>query len=639
MAKRLPKGVLPKDDPWREVTALFPKGTPVLTPEQRSLYSGVLQEHGPYVFAVDRQSDKEELRRLGHSGQIRRVEAITHFAGQAGWLPPPVYRQDREEGDLAYDFDGVRDFWFLDGENQNATGYAASHYARPEFWRAYDLAEALAKEKIGPAAFVIGEGTRFFRDTTWMHTFCRGLWDARVRVFIANFGEVTQQTFPGLAAMINALSSWLPEVGRGYKEACRRDERLAHRRLWFGLEPSPDGKAVYATSQWAILREMVFRLADLSLPSLNYAKEWLWTEHGIRRSHDWIHQLLFDHPILEGYYLSHRNRCEPRRVRQRPHSDLDITPNGNKRYLVRPTENPLLTPIDFEKYGQEPIPPHILSRARKAVASRRRPTTNPPQEGSLLSGFYTRCAVCGHAIQERQRCRPRPIWQLRCMCANTLRMAHTKRTGITMKLTTAEQLPECQHERYRSLGEVSLSSRVWDLLTDAIERYPFRPENRQNDPALHEEEERVKVKIADLTDRIACAVAALGEGMPAAVVAAHNKQLREWGAAVEAEERRLNTLTARRIERHQQEAALCQYQEAMSAYMPDMTDDQKARFLRDIIERIDVHLAEGWFRVTATFHLPVLEGWFGAEEGNGETSASWTDSLSFTVTLQGSFDA
>jgi hypothetical protein len=267
---RLPKA------PIRDVPVLHPMNWDPATPEQIQFFSQVIEAHGGYMVAIDRQSDDKELKRSGHTGQIRRVDGIMSQVRPGYWLPAPIYHPDRQDGELPYSFH--RAFWFVDGEKKRATGHTADPNARPEFRRGYLQALALAEAGCGPKMVVFGEATRFFRDEQWLMSFCHSCWDAKIELFVVGYGPVTRPTLPGLIALINALSAWLPECAKGARKARREQGRIwTKQRPPFGLlfDPEDDRKVYAHPTEWPILRRMMFLLADGTLRTQYEACAWL----------------------------------------------------------------------------------------------------------------------------------------------------------------------------------------------------------------------------------------------------------------------------------------------------------------------------------------------------------------------------
>jgi hypothetical protein len=624
---------LPKEQ-FRDVPVLFPTVVAPVTEAQLARYRRIAAEHGPYAFCVDRQSEEEELKRKAATGQFRRVEAIRQFARVAGcWIPEPVARADRQEGELAFSFD--RDFWFVDGEEKHATGYTASQNARPEFWRAYLLAQALAEQQCAPAAFLVGEGTRLFRDTAWLETFYRSLKDAGVRVFVGNYGEITDQTLPGLQAMIRALSSWLPEALKGARKARRENgEVFSPGNIHFGLRVDPeDARIVHAhPDEWPLLAQLVEELAEARLRSLLEGLEWL-ERHGIKRSIGWLYTLLFKRPILDGTYDTDATWGQVRKLRQRPFTDLDIRPNGDRRYL-RHQKEALLIPIRFGP-GCEPIPPELLALARQRIRGRRRTGEKEPPAGHWISGRFTRCAVCGQAVDERLRHRPQPHWDLVCLCANTLRMRH----GISRR--AADDFEECQHVRYRPLDE-PLSAKVWRLIVGEVEARPLNPDLLPIEEEA-DEERRLRAEVVRLDAELETLIANMGQlRLNGANQERFQRRCDQLSEAVESRQRQLNTLTTRMIERRQRNESLSNLRSLLRRFNCRLADAEKRELIEEIVARIDVHLEEGWFEVHVDTTLPGLARLHGSLGGENFTyspkSEIFTDLDRFRLKLKGTLD-
>lgn len=655
---------LPKDSDIRDVGRLFPATLPELTAEQIRFYQHVKKRHGNYVLAIDRQSDEQELRRVGHTGQVRRVEAIQAMAKSVGWLPHPPAILDRQSGELPYDFDAVienegdlyplRSFWFLDGEHQNATGYAANPFARPEFWRAFQLALALAEHGIGPVAFIVGEPTRFFRDTQWLETFFRSLRDAGIRFFVATYTEVTQQTLPGLQAMVNALSEWLPQAVKSYREQCRAAGKRHHSREPFGFIFDPEDRSVVYPhpEQWPPIREMICLLEAGTLPAIEPAIGWLIQTHGFKKGEHWLRSLLFEEPYLDGYYRCHKTKHTVRKLRQRPWVDIDIRPSGSRRYLIQPTDNPLLLPIHWEiperimqqRFAhlppaarfQSPLPPEIVAGARRQIRGRGRPRKYDRVPGSFVSGQSMRCAVCGHMLEEQLRCRPNPIWSVQCMCAQTVSGRETYRQKRHVSHKEAAQMPECQHQRYAATGAESLSQKVWHLVCNEIERNPELPADTENEDEA-QVERQLRRRIAELTHEIERSLDTVTQmdNLPESVLAIHRERLSQRGQELEATQRQLDTLATTMIRKRQQQSGLEQLRKALRYQRQTAADEERAELLELMGVQVQAHLEEGWFKVTGQFSLSTLIGRLSPTEELPEKSGSSRETAFFCFRVQG----
>jgi hypothetical protein len=311
--------------PEREVEVLFPEREIEVSRETIEVYRSKV----PYAFAIDRQSEPKKAKQKDATGMRRRVETILAFGEDEGlYLPVPIAVKDRQEGELPYRFEEESaNFWFVDGQVKRATGYAANQNARPQLWRAFLLAKSLARHGCAPSWFVVGEGTRLFRDPQWLSTFCRALWHHKIRIFAGGFGEVNKDNYSGFEAYITALSGWLAKVNEGARKIKRMEGVIPHssKQAPFFLEFSEDRRHVYTRpEEWAIVSEMTHRIADGTLPNCFAVERWL-KERGVVRSHAWVLQFL-KRPYLDGWYECGTKEYVPRLLSQAGlFFDLDIT--------------------------------------------------------------------------------------------------------------------------------------------------------------------------------------------------------------------------------------------------------------------------------------------------------------------------
>jgi hypothetical protein len=458
-------------------------------------YSGL----GPYAFAIDRESTPTAAREDGATGMRRRIDAILCQARAQGlYLPEPTLRTPAVAGELPYIFeDDCAWHWFVDGTTKRATGYAISPHARPQLWRALLLAQCLVKRGFGPKAFLVGEGTRLFRDERWLTSFVHTLWGLEIKLFCEGFGEVTRQTLSSLIAYVNAVSGWLGAVTAGARAVREAQHRIFHNKPPFGVQFSPDRSRVFADPvTWPLLCDMVERLADGRLASMADATLWL-QEQGHSRSIAWLGQFLWL-PILDGSYRSYHRDFVPRVLVQKDGllSDLDITPGGGRRYLERNRGEGQVWAIEHP-HGTHPIPASLLSAARAKVKEHRgrRPRTPEIWVNQLIPQRLMRCAICGHGVSEKaQRMGARLpdgtrafIWGLNCRQVATL--------GVRCRCTTEEAramaLPE--HIRYRA-GQISET--VWKTLASGLRGAEIKPASP--DPSIEVELAELQMQLAQV---------------------------------------------------------------------------------------------------------------------------------------------
>jgi hypothetical protein len=152
----------------------------VLTEEQLAVYRAA----GKFALFIDRQSDDETYKDPAKTGPEARIGAIVRAAEDLGChcpIPPenPGWKVGEEPvpGVPQFNFKTpeCEPFWFADGTLQRASGYVVNQRSRPELWRAWHLAIRLAEADCKPAAFIVGEVTRFFRDGQWIDAFWKAL--------------------------------------------------------------------------------------------------------------------------------------------------------------------------------------------------------------------------------------------------------------------------------------------------------------------------------------------------------------------------------------------------------------------------------------------------------------------------------
>jgi hypothetical protein len=625
----MPRGPkLPKDQLIRDVPVLFPNATlEELSPDLEQFYRLVQKQHGKYYFGIDRQSDRKELARKDATGQIRRVEGILAFADVAqAWAPTPKHLGgDRAEDAPPYLFD--RRFWFVDGEKKNATGLCANPTVRPEFWRAYLLTRALGAKGIGPSAFIIGEGTRFFRDSEWLGSFCRSLWDVGIEVYIVNFGKVDPRTLPGLQSVIAALSEWLPMALKGARAARKNNNRIFHGNPPFGLRFSEDKSQVFAhPEEWPILAELVEGIAVGQLRTFHAAVVWLHAHRGIQRTEGWLGQLLRSR-LFEGIYDTYKTTGRPRQVRQRPFTDLDVSAGGYRRYLKTNLEpKPFI--INFDKYGMSPISPAVLARARARILNKggRPQQLDTRNERLFLGQGLVRCAVCGMGVRETtKQWKKGTSYYLACQCVETLCMRHS------IDRSQARQMEEAQHVRHATLsGYQTLSERVWSMLVRETEEYSPAPrESAEADTSerqrLEEEIEGLNTQVSNLVDSLM--TMRLTDEMRRQIEARQLSLTKE----INERQRQLNTLTTHMIERGRRNPTMCEFREVLREFHRDgLPHEMKCEFVATLVDQVIVHLEEGWFEVRLDASLPtpkVLRGKLAEGESRETESASSTRTM------------
>jgi hypothetical protein len=610
---RLANGKLPKDRPIREVVSLFPQTKVRPTEEQVAEY----RSHLPYAFAIDRQSDKKEMARAQATGCRRRVDAIVLAAKDRHlYLPTPVPNEEQQDGELPFFYDDR--YWFVDGEHKKATGYAASENARPRLWQAFRLAQALAEQGIGPSFFIIGEATRFFRNDQWLTTFVRALWEHDIKIFVSQFGEVNQANLNGLTSYVTALSGWLPLVTKGARDQRRQQKKLFSNQPPYGLRfTGPEGslecndrsEVWTEPDQWWVIDELLRRMADGELSNAIDAAIWLKEVHGVERAAKWVRDLV-RHPMLYGEYHAYSRRWEPRKLRQLDglHTDLDIRDNGTQRYLVHSQEG-----LHFEiRYteGTGPIPPQVAMQALSRIERRRgRPQTSPKHKDSILPQGVARCAVCGCSIREfPPRAKEGTIWRLKCRCVEHYR--------VVMDMSMSESREWiAAHKPHVLALHASLSEALWALMVERLYGEPSPVETPAPDVRHLIETARHRLAAAEAefdAFQGRCFRGEAGDVTHPRVKASIEKERERLLQTLGRREAELKEQVETKVATQQEQAVRQQIAKVISMFQQFGMDPAVRRdFFSQILDRIDVHLEEGWFRVHIRTALPGLQDLVG----------------------------
>jgi hypothetical protein len=172
-----------------DTEAIFERAAVQLCPDLVDYYARV----SPYGFAIERQSEgKRTIGDPNKTGHECRVSAILRLAGDL-YLPAPEERSGRMQGEARYVFDERH--WFIDGERNRATGWSARPEVRPRLWMAYALARRLKelRPEAAPAAFVVGDPTRLFREDQWLRVWARAILQEQILLYVDGFdGPVTE---------------------------------------------------------------------------------------------------------------------------------------------------------------------------------------------------------------------------------------------------------------------------------------------------------------------------------------------------------------------------------------------------------------------------------------------------------------
>jgi hypothetical protein len=597
------------------VDDLFPENSVVLTEEQLAIYRAA----GKFALFIDRQSDDETYKDPTKTGPEARVGAIVRAAEDFHChcpIPPenPGWKVGEEPvpGVPQFDFKTpeCEPFWFVDGTGKRASGYIVNWRSRPELWRAWHLAIRLAEAGCKPAAFVVGEPTRFFRAEDWINIFWRALNKHKITLWVVPFGEINEYTKSAYVQYVNALSGRILEHSQAARSSYKRRGKIFNKdRSAFGVTISECRSYPYADpTEWPLLFDMCHHIASGEWPRLQDVVKGLWEDYGIKRSDTWVRLLLKDEGgVLDGFYKVYRysyDLCE-RTDRSGLLSDPAVTEAGNRKYLVEVGagerfEIRHLTDDDGVPLT-EPIPPEIVEAARCQILTRR---GMPQRENSrmaprrcltLVPMRLLRCATCGSAVQELNPLAgsKRAGWRLQCQCVLRLTQRH--------KITTEEanQRPEAQH-RLCLQGE--LSAPLWEVLVTAMTEQPVPP--RKEDPE-REREERCWLRDKEVAEaeliQITRAFVRIADPSPVQlkVMEADQKTLTDRIATAQAQ---LELIAADSLDGQRKIATFAHYKKALTEWLALAPEAQTIAKKREIIEamvkQVMVNLETGEFTVT-----------------------------------------
>lgn len=442
--------------------AIFARVKTEITSAVVQVYQGAT----PLCFAIDRQSVHTARKDPARTGEEARIHAILKMAQRMGFpcLTAPERNPDWQPGQPLIMFD--RRFWFVDGIERNATGFTAHPDARPELWRAYAVARRLREidPMLGPKAFLVGELTRFFRDENWFQQWIDVLSRMGIEVHEETHGHLEGEKLAILCYGVKKQSERFLQDRERSREVRKARGELFHNNKHFGLRWTAAGGALHPKirsevwtepQEWAILRAMVFGLANGTIPTLEAASQWLLREHGVSRSAVWVSELLRPArppvaSILTGVYSrAYSQHCDAVRVEtaDRTVSDLDITPNGHRRYL-RDYGQGLPFPIHFTEGDAEVIPLDTYRAACDRVLRRGRSSNSESpdrHEQVIVPPLLLRCAHCLFGIEERS---PRSntwtggVSPWRCLCKGVEQYARRhKLTRDEVRALPSEKWP------------------------------------------------------------------------------------------------------------------------------------------------------------------------------------------------------
>jgi hypothetical protein len=393
------------------VDNLFPENRVQITPKMRQFYGGL----GDYGFYLDRQSEKSVLGDSDRTGQEARVGEILEAAENLGlYCPEPKeIREWAQEQALQYEVD--ERLWFFDGTDRNASGFIISERARPRLWLAFHTAICLGDLGIGPKWFIVGEATRFLRAAKWLQMFTEALHARGIKLYVCGFGQVTEdENHPDrIQEYVNIVTAQSDKL----RNACQKAQKARRRRkqlfwksnLTYGVCTDADGLEVFADpNAYPVVAEAVEGLYSGRFPTALAASAWMATVPGAPKTDTWLRSTLREPDwILDGIYRAYRQKSTVCILEDRSGllSDISVTPRSTKRY-VRQMDYGLAFPINFERFGVQPLDPEVVAGARRRVLHQNgRPPkidgfSGPRRRLVLLPTRMVRCARCGAAVHE-----------------------------------------------------------------------------------------------------------------------------------------------------------------------------------------------------------------------------------------------
>lgn len=426
--ERLQKEVL--RDHLFDAEAIFQRVRAHVTPEVVALLKETRRARGPFAFGLDRQSEgKKALGKRDHTGHVGRVDLILQTAQRHGlYLPKPLDRPDRQDGDSPFLFDP--NFWYVDGEEDRATGFSFAPEVRPRLWMAFATIRRINEldRDALPSALVLAEFSRFTRAHEWIAVWMNSIRKEGVDIIFPETGRVELVHFEIIGISVRAQSQHLTAYRDRALEVARKDQRVVFGKRPFGLYFSEDRRTVHThPEEWPILWDVIHGIAGARFATLAAATRWVRETHGRTLSPSLIHKWLSGESTAmkldRDQYVAYGYKHTPCVVKQRSGVlyDFSYTENCNKRYVreERSAEEQLPLPIDHAKHGTRPVPPSVLEAARARIEGAGRRAANPSQSQSIVPKGITRCAVCGARLWECHR-DPGAIdrkfegWSVRC---------------------------------------------------------------------------------------------------------------------------------------------------------------------------------------------------------------------------------
>ena len=367
----------------------------------------------PFAFGIDRQSKGKEALgdpdNTGHKGRVRTVQQTAERFGL--YIPAPVVRPTQQKGETPFLFD--ERFWYIDGEEDKATGFSFSPEIRPRLWYAYATIRRINEidESARPAALVMAEYDRFLRADEWIKVWVNAIWKEGVDIIFPETGPVQNMHLDMICITVRARSEHLKHYRERFLDVARREHRIPYGKEPFGLQFSEDRRSVYThPQQWEVIYQTLHRLADGRLKNASEAARWTRATYGeeLAASQALIRKWFREHlHMLHSRYVTNKYRQKPCVVKQSNGMlyDYSYTKRRNKRYVAKPTPESewLVFDVDHSRHGTKPIPPNIIQAARLRVIQVGRPPapTTPPRTAACIApARLVRCACCGGRVRE-----------------------------------------------------------------------------------------------------------------------------------------------------------------------------------------------------------------------------------------------
>jgi hypothetical protein len=428
-------------------------------------------------------------------------------------------------------------------------------------------------------------------------------------------------------------------VRKGAMQIRKQQKRLFSTKVWWGLQASEDKTEVWThPEQWNILSEALHLFAEGVLGSTAECVEWM-RDQGVQRTRAWMRLTLMS-PILEGKYYAYKVQNQARKVVQKGglYTDLDIRESGSQRYLITPTDDPLCFHIQYSP-GTAPIPAYVLAECRrKAVGVRGRPARGGVAAYTrLLPTRMVECAVCGASVRE---------WNSRSFTETT--------TGRNRDLDAYLQCSVLENYRHKHscskaqaramvakenphllIRKSVLSDAVWEMVAQELLKQPQTESPSMDDAGQLQRAERRVQEAQGAFDRFQerCFNGECGDMNDPRIKTGVDRKRVELLTAVEEAEDGLKSLSQGSLKAHNEAMARGNLAEVWAAFLQyGLTDDDKREVLARIVDKVTVHLEEGWFEVQGVVGAAFLDNLRGQlVPAVNENTSSW----SFNYTVRG----